>query len=108
MPRKIDEETKVAQGTPNSLFYNNCYFGPWKNGLPNDPKALIADPLFIAPGTGGEGLSSLRGYQLRLESPCINSGIDVLLNGGKDFWGNKLDDGKLDIGAYEQIGSVAF
>lgn len=108
LPRKIDEETKVAQGTPNSLFYNNCYFGPWKNGLPNDPKALIADPLFIAPGTGGEGLSSLRGYQLRLESPCINSGIDVLLNGGKDFWGNKLDDGKLDIGAYEQIGSVAF
>ena len=30
-------------------------------------------PMFVASGTGSSGLSTLGGYQLRLESPCINT-----------------------------------
>ena len=90
------------------LFYNNCYFGLWKNGIPNDPNKLIADPLFIAPGTGKEGFSSLTGYQLQSDSPCINAGFYIPLSGKYDFWGNPIEDGLLDVGVYEQIGTGVF
>jgi hypothetical protein len=89
-------------------FYHNCYFGPWKNGLPDDPEKLVADPMFTAPGRGGEGLSSLGGYKLETGSPCINTGIFVPLNSIRDFFGNPVNDGSIDIGAYEQIGSGVF
>ena len=85
------------------LFRDNCYFGPWVGTGPNDPqwKANTYDPLFVAPGTGGIGLDSLKGYQLRAGSPCIGRGIAIPNNGGRDFWGNPLPDGKLDIGAFQ-------
>lgn len=108
LKRTFDESTPVEKGAPGKLFYHNCYFGPWKNGLPDDPKKLTADPLFIAPGTGGEGLASLGGYRLQPNSPCINRGMYVPLAGEHDFWGNPLEDGQPDFGAYEQIGSGVF
>ena len=106
--RTFDESVKVARGMPYKLFYNNCYFGLWKNGIPNDPNKLIADPLFIAPGTGKEGFSSLTGYQLQPDSPCINAGLYIPLSGKYDFWGNPIEDGLLDVGVYEQIGTGVF
>lgn len=108
LKRTFDESYKPATGAPDKLFYHNCYFGPWKNGLPDDPEKLVADPMFVAPGSGGEGLCSLKGYQLQLNSPCINTGIYVPLSGEHDFWGNPLEDGQTDFGAYEQIGSGVF
>ncbi len=105
--RNFDEVSK-----PNlpagSLFINNCYYGPWKNGLPNDPKKLTADPMFVAPGTGGNGIGTVGGYKLRPESPCINTGMFVPLNGVRDYFGNPVNDGSVDIGAYEQLGSGVF
>ena len=108
LSRTFDEETKVPAGTPESFFYNNCYFGPWKNGIPDDPKKLVADPMFVKPGSGGNGLSTLCGYMLREGSPCINTGLFVPMHGGRDFFGNPVEDGKPDFGAYEQIGSGVF
>jgi len=108
LERKFDEETKVPTGTPESFFYNNCYFGPWKNGIPDDPQKIVADPMFVAPGTGGNGLSTLCGYMLRETSPAINAGMFIPMNGGRDFFGNPVNDGSPDIGAYEQIGSGVF
>lgn len=108
LKRSFDESVKVATGTPDNLFYHNCFYGPWKNGIPDDPEKFLSDPLFIAPGSGGEGLASLKGYQLQPNSPCINSGIYVPLSGIRDFWGNPLEDGHSDFGAYEQIGSGVF
>ena len=106
--RTFDENTKVPTGTPEGLFYNNCYFGPWKNGIPDDPKKLVADPMFVSPGSGGNGLSTLWGYILREDSPCINTGMFIPVQGGRDFFGNPVEDGKPDFGAYEQIGSGVF
>ena len=108
LERKFDETTKVPAGTPEAFFYNNCYYGPWKNGIPDDPQKLVADPMFVAPGTGGNGLSTLCGYMLREGSPCINKGIFMPLNGKRDFFGNPVEDGSPDFGAYEQIGSGVF
>ena len=108
LKRTFDEATKVPTGTPESFFYNNLYFGPWKNGIPDDPKKIVADPLFVAPGSGGNGFSTLYGYILRESSPVINAGLFIPINGGRDFFGNPVEDGKPDLGAYEQIGSGVF
>jgi hypothetical protein len=107
LTRQFNDSIKLPH-KPKTQFYHNCYFGPWKNGLPDDPEKLVADPIFIAPGTGNEGLSSLSGYKLRAESPCINTGIFVPWNSKRDFFGNPVNDGSIDIGAYEQIGSGVF
>lgn len=108
LTRTFDEKYRPATGGWNKLFYNNCYFGPWKNGVPDDPKKLEADPQFVAPGTGGEGLCSLGGYRLKPTSPCINAGLIIPNAGLRDFFGNPLEDGHPDIGAYEELGSGVF
>jgi hypothetical protein len=106
--RTFDETTRPAAGSWNSLFFHNCYFGPWKNGIPNDPEKIVEDPMFVQPGSGGQGLCSLAGYRLKAGSPLINKGIYIPLHGGKDFWGNPVADGLPDLGACEQIGSGIF
>ncbi|MDR0431264.1 MAG: right-handed parallel beta-helix repeat-containing protein [Tannerellaceae bacterium] len=105
--RQFDEVSR-PELPAGSLFLNNNYYGPWKNGLPDDPKKIVADPLFVAPGTGGNGLCTVEGYQLRPGSPCINTGLFVPLNSTRDYYGNPVNDGSVDIGAYEQIGSGVF
>ena len=103
--RNFDETVKQIK-EPRTLFNHNLYFGPWKNGLPDDAEKIVADPLFIAPGTGGEGLGSLGGYRLKPASPAIHAGTPITGNGGRDFYGNPVGDGAIDIGAYEQRGRV--
>jgi hypothetical protein len=107
MKREFDE-TARPNHQPGTMFLNNCYYGPWKNGLPNDPQKLVADPLFVAPGTGGNGIGTLEGYALQAASPCINAGRFVPLNSPRDYYGHPVNDGRPDIGAYEQLGSGAF
>lgn len=104
--RKFDETIKPDLPS-GSIFRHNCYFGPWTNGYPDDPEALVADPKFVAPGTGGTGLATLGGYMLRDDSPCINTGMYVPDAGKTDFFGNALADGHPDFGAFEKPGSGA-
>ena len=61
----------------------------------------MADPLFVGSGTGGTGLSTLNGYQLQPGSPCINAGKGAGTESERDFFGNPMDDGDVDIGAFE-------
>lgn len=103
--RKFDD-TLSPDLPAGSIFLGNCYFGTWKNGLPDDPQALVADPEFAAPGTGGDGLRTLKGYMLRACSPCIGAGINIPGNGGRDFFGQPVVDSRTDIGASEYLGSV--
>ena len=81
-------------------FEGNCYFGPWEGARPQDPKSLVTDPLFVAPGTGGEGFAAWRGYQLQPKSPCRGVGVPIPENGGRDFGGRPLPHGKPDLGAW--------
>lgn len=105
--RKFDDTVKLPK-EPGTLFHHNCYFGPWMNGLPDDDEKLVADPMFFAPGTGGEGFSTLGGYKLKLDSPYINTGMLIEGNTDRDFYGNPINGGSTDFGVYEQIGSGAF
>ncbi|MDL2208299.1 right-handed parallel beta-helix repeat-containing protein [Parabacteroides sp. OttesenSCG-928-O15] len=105
--RNFDEDFKPDLA-PGAMFNNNCYYGPWKNGLPDDPNKIVADPLFVDPGTGGNGLCTVEGYKLQPGSPCINAGLFVPLNSVRDYFGYPVNDGSVDIGAYEQLGSGVF
>ncbi|MBQ6710064.1 MAG: right-handed parallel beta-helix repeat-containing protein [Bacteroidales bacterium] len=107
MVRTFDEVSRPDLPA-GSIFLNNCYYGPWKNGLPDDPKAIVADPKFVGAGSGGYGLCSLEGYMLQSDSPCINTGMYMPDNGRRDFFGNAVEDGKTDIGAFEFVGSGSF
>jgi hypothetical protein len=101
--RVLEDFHELPPPVEGTRFYGNCYYGPWFNGLPEDPKKLVADPLFMAPGTGGNGLSSLKGYMLKPQSPCIDAGISIDKNIQSDFFGNAISDVKIDIGIHEKI-----
>jgi hypothetical protein len=59
-----------------------------------------ADPMFVAPGSGGTSLLSLHGYQIRPESPCIGGGLPIPNPGTRDFFGNPLPS-PTSLGVYE-------
>ena len=85
------------------FFENNLFYNVASKGT----KALVTDPLFINPGSGGTNIDMrnperLSGYKLKENSPCIGSGVIVNNNGNSDFWGNPLYTGLPDIGVYEQ------
>jgi len=82
----------------SNLFYNI---------LPKGENSLTTDPMFENPGALGTDVDMqdplrLSGYQLKDKSPCLNAGISIDDNGGKDFWGNPLGTEAIDIGAYEK------
>ncbi len=82
------------------VFEANCYAG--HEPVVADPKALVADPRFVAPGRGGDGHNTLTGYRLRPESPCIGAGVAIPGSGDRDFFGNPLpQDAPPAIGAHQ-------
>jgi hypothetical protein len=85
----------------------NCFYGVHPANEPNDPKKVTADPKLVNPGSGGNGVVTLDGYQLQAGSPCIDAGVVIENNGGRDYWGNLLYNGKPDIGAHEYQGHIS-
>ena len=57
LERKYMDQVKLS--APGSIMRHNWYFGPWTNGMPDDPESKTGDPMFVAPGSGGTGLDSL-------------------------------------------------
>jgi len=80
-------------------FDNNLYHG---NGhIAADPRKILADPMLVFPGSGGNGLNSLNGYKLLAGSPALGSGLVIANNGGLDYWGNPVSSTAApNIGAY--------
>jgi hypothetical protein len=87
----------------NRFFSHNVFFGYHPSGEPSDPYKLTSDPKFVNPGMGGIGLDTVSGYKLQAGSPCIDSGLSIASNGGKDYWGNPVpyNNGSTDRGAHE-------
>lgn len=83
------------------VFENNLYYGNHPSSEPSDPYKITADPELVNPGSGGIGRSTVGGYQLRADSPAINAGKFIADNGGYDYFGNPLYNGRPDIGAHE-------
>jgi len=86
-------------GESKMTFESNVYFGKHIDP-PADPKAIDADPMLTKPGTGGQGLDTLKGYQLREGSPCMGAGVPIEEPGTRDFWGHRIDEElAMNIGA---------
>ncbi len=47
----------------NVVYDYNLYYGNHPETEPEDPHKLTADPLLVAPGTGGTGRDSVNGYE---------------------------------------------
>lgn len=91
---KPDESCTLS----HNLFYNVEALGT---------NNLTSDPQFVGKGSAPVDIDMtdperLAAYKLKETSPCVDAGIRIENNGGLDFWGNKLDDNKPDIGAYER------
>jgi hypothetical protein len=88
-------------------FYTNGYYG--NLAIPsNENKAITSSPnsVYINAGSGGNGLNSVNGYKLDPHSACLNAGVIIRNNGGRDFWGAGLYNGFPDLGAYEKPGII--
>lgn len=85
----------------NRTFEANCFYGMHPAGEPADLKKITSNPMLVNPGSGEVGINSVNGYQLQSNSPCIDAGVVIDNNGGRDYWGNPLSDEKTDIGANE-------
>lgn len=99
-----NEGTNFAYVNRNTkcTFNNNLYYGNHPSSEPKDSGKLVTDPKLVAPGTGGIGLDSVSGYKLLAGSPCIDAGVSMGNNGGRDYFGNALPYGAaVDIGAHE-------
>ncbi len=116
-----------ANRTADAKFYNNIFYNEggltsvkfnesnidWEGNLfygfdklpGNDSKVIQADPKLVAPGTGAYGIDSVGGYKLQAGSPAIDAGVVIQDNGGQDYFGTPLTDGKPDIGAAEYVPS---
>jgi|GEM_PF-1181945 hypothetical protein len=91
---------KQGMGSPDTLIYDrNVFYG--SPGPKEDAHQIRRDPLFVDPGSGGKGLETLKGYRIREGSPCIGVGAAMPENGGRDFFGNRLPEGRLDIGPHQ-------
>ncbi|HEY3973462.1 MAG TPA: right-handed parallel beta-helix repeat-containing protein [Candidatus Sulfotelmatobacter sp.] len=90
----------------SNVFDSNIYFGG--TDAPQDPHALLTNPMLQAPGAATAGLHSVSGYGLRAGSPAINSGRAIENNGGRDFLGNPAPScGGTDRGAVEATACVS-
>lgn len=86
---------------------HNLFFGKHPDDEPDDPYKLTADPGMLDPDAGGQGFEMTDGFMLTAVSPCIGNGKYIENNGGRDFYGNPLYNGKPDIGANEYTGPLA-
>jgi hypothetical protein len=77
-------------GIQTRRILNNIFYGSHPAAEPADSFKLITNPLFVNPGSGGTGISTLSGYKLQYGSPAYFSGRLVSNNGGLDFWGNAV------------------
>ncbi|MGN0335363.1 MAG: S-layer homology domain-containing protein [Lachnospiraceae bacterium] len=110
-------------GNSDAKFYNNIFYNldeielntfneqeiDWESNIffgfdevpSNDSTVITEDPKFADPGKGAYGIDTLDGYRLQEDSPAIDAGVNIENNGGRDYFGTPLTDGKTDIGAAE-------
>ena len=126
----IISERNGMSGTRTYYFYNNIIYSASANvkfdfktwaayartldnnvlfGFPSPPEIydshmMITDPKLLNPGSGGYGITTVGGYRLQPGSPCIDNGLLVPKNGGRDYFGVTVPVGrKPDLGAFEYI-----
>jgi hypothetical protein len=107
-------ELTVPSGNQTATFSNNALVGypPGETTINSNP--VEGDPGLADPGTGDTAFSSLDGYMLAPESPCLRSGLPLSQMEGSywvkgdftDFWGNPVDPAGMDVGAHQLSGPL--
>jgi len=116
----IISERNGMSGTRTYYFYNNIIYSASANvkfdfktwaayartldnnvlfGFPSPPEIydshmMITDPKLLNPGSGGYGITTVGGYRLQPGSPCIDNGLLVPKNGGRDYFGVTVPVGR--------------
>lgn len=93
-------------------FENNCFLGYTSSMSSVNLDPVEGDPDMINPGNGELEFSSLSGYRLTEQSPCLNAGQSISeMNGDywvmddiADFWGNPVDLVTPDVGVHQLSG----
>ena len=93
-------ESGATYGSGGTYDYN-VFYGVHPSDEPADAHKLTSNPMLVNAGGAGIGRSTCTAYQLQSGSPCINSGLTIANNGGKDFFGNPMPVGVTDRGAHE-------
>ena len=78
----------TGPSSQNRTIQNNIFYGNHPTSEPSDINKIIANPMFLNPGSGSFGLGSVGGYKLQTGSPAITSGLIVSNNGGFDYFRN--------------------
>ena len=92
----------VLEQKTGLVYDSNLYYGFTP---PTDAHAVTGDPMFVNPGSGGDGRNTVDGYQLLTGSPAIGTGAVIASNGGLDYWGNTVSaTAAPNIGAYNGAG----
>lgn len=104
-PKEVSAADWTGAGGTKT-YTNNLYYN-FSTTPTDDTKAVKTDPLFAAPGntpvaTGGiiSARAAFDGFKLATGSPAVNAGVLVSGNGGRDFFGNTLDNSP-DIGIHD-------
>lgn len=96
----VEDEASFDWGESKTYtFENNVFYGRFTN-MPPDKFIIRDNPEFVAPELAKPGRDNLGGFKLKPNSPCINTGR-VMAENVRDFYGNKITDGKPDRGAFE-------
>ena len=94
--------TATYPGSQVGVYANNTFYGHHDASEPTGTNQLTSNPLFVNPGSGGVGRSSVDGYKLQLGSPALSTGAAISNNGGRDYIGNPVaSSGAPDRGAYQ-------
>lgn len=97
----------VPSSSTNNIFSNNIFFGNTWSNEPSDANKITSDPLFVDPGKGDFGFTTLDGYKLQDDSPAIGAGIRMTDEVINDFFGNEISQTSgITIGAYHVASAV--
>jgi hypothetical protein len=90
-------------------FENNTCWAADGSALPSEDQTVgkYVDPKLILPSAGlptdPNKLAELTAFKLQPGSPCLDAGVVIKDNGGRDFWGHPVPaDSKPTIGACEK------
>ena len=124
----ITGDSQIYGPYQSSCFENNLYWSSGDTGIlvdgyrsmeewstatgqemrGNVPLGLEGDPLLVREENeeypfDPTKLSALAAFKLTPASPCVGTGLFILDNGGRDFWGENLPQNgeKPDIGAHQ-------
>lgn len=95
------------QNSTNNTFDNNLFYNTLGGTPPTDANGIYTNPNFVNAGSGGVGISTVSGYKLASNSPCINKGKTIAQAPSTDYFGNTIPlYGNIDLGAAEFVCSA--